>query len=477
MTEALVNLVRRERTQRELHRLAGTLQDWLMQRRQADHDGQEYLGFHETRLGSLRTVFMSALDELARQVSGLDLDRDAGEVYEECRDLDEAIVWLRRVWEYFADKFAQREDPNDKWLGRLLRAADEVVWSCYEPIMGQAKKAMGPAPLAYVEPEYSPAAIQADRPLPYGLRLGAAVTHADSLRDFLRTLPVPVVRLPPWCVKDPWWLVYVAHEMGHHLLHELELQAHFREGLRRAARSRAKRGVTDTDANFWAQWSEEIFADLFSLCMVGPWALWALAEVERGTAAEMVRRRDEYPSPVIRLALLARAARALGLDRTGMFSGLPLGRLARQDVLARRDWAVLKAAVCFALGPLPGELGTLEKLCKFEAKVFARPDGKVEAWAQQLRNGVYAERSPESARQAISAAVCAWSAVANLARDKERATARTALARNTVESLIRCAPPGRRPAQKVAGPEVGRDLITQVLKAARSNRPRVQTEK
>jgi hypothetical protein len=472
MANALVNQVRRERTQRELERLASALAAWFRERHQADFDGNEYLGFHETRLASLKAVFKGAIDELTCHVCRLDFGRDPGEVYEQCRDFDEAIVWLRRVWEYFQDKFAQRDDQKGRpGFGRLLRAADEVVWSCYHPVMRRATTAeprlrMGPAPLAYVEPEYSPAAVPGDRPLPYTLRLGAGVKHADFMREFLRTLPVPVLRLPPWCVEDPWWLVYVAHEVGHHVLHELELQGHFRQGMRDAARAQKKLGVTEPDANYWGQWGEEVFADVFSLLMVGPWALWAIAEVERGTPAEMVRRRDDYPSPVIRLAVMRLAARRLGLDVSGMLAGLNLVRLARQDVLARRDWAVIKGAVRFALGPLPGNFGTLAELCALDPKVFRRPGGKVEAWAEQLPKGPYAERDPESARQAVSAALCAWSAVAALSNDQVRAAARTALATHTQESLIRCAPLGTRPAQKVADAQVGRDLIAQVLAAA-----------
>jgi hypothetical protein len=59
-----------------------------------------------------------------------------------------------------------------------------------------------PAPLAFIEPEYSPAALESDKQLRTQVPLEAEVR---SLDNFLQSLPIPLLRLPPWCVAAPWW--------------------------------------------------------------------------------------------------------------------------------------------------------------------------------------------------------------------------------------------------------------------------------
>lgn len=118
-----------------------------------------------------------------------------------------------------------------------LAAADEVVWSCYHsPCLAAAARSdkvrHGAAPLAFIDPQYSPAAVEADKPPPANLEL---TVNVASLED-VKKLPIPLLRLPTWCVNAPWWLIYVAHETGHHLQHDLGLIGHFRRGMEAAAR-------------------------------------------------------------------------------------------------------------------------------------------------------------------------------------------------------------------------------------------------
>ena len=91
-----------------------------------------------------------------------------------------------------------------------MRRGREIVASRAEE---DVYKALG---LPYIEPEYSPMAIPRDDPPP------DLAPEADSvLAAFLGKLPVPLISLPPLCVTDPWWLILVAHEVGHHLQFDL----------------------------------------------------------------------------------------------------------------------------------------------------------------------------------------------------------------------------------------------------------------
>lgn len=71
-----------------------------------------------------------------------------GDFYSNRLAYDEAPLGRRRVWEFFRDMFAQRDDDR---LNGLLKAADKTIWSCYHYALlkaGQPKH--GPAPLAFM---------------------------------------------------------------------------------------------------------------------------------------------------------------------------------------------------------------------------------------------------------------------------------------------------------------------------------------
>src|SRR5262249_54014944 len=157
---------------------------------------------------------------------------------------------------YFRDKFDQRDDPL---LSPVLGAADDVVWSCHQQIYRQAKAwepqvESGPAPLPYIESWYSPQAFPAEL-VPQDLK---SEVDVGFLREYLNKLPIPVVRLQPACVDAPWWLIYLGHEVGHHIqfsiLPEMGLIERFKEAVGAAVLAH---GGSDEDAKRWRQWSPE----------------------------------------------------------------------------------------------------------------------------------------------------------------------------------------------------------------------------
>lgn len=374
MNSEFTSIIRREQTRHQLELVSKNIADELQVLITLDQ-----LGLHKTQLESVKAILDIAARELAMHLSDIATDQlSLEEVYDACREYDQAIIWLQRLWNYLKEKFSQHHElGNTRDVSRLLKAADEVVWSCFHGVLGKALGRHGPAPLTYIEPEYSPATIQTDKPLPVHLMLEADLEFLD---ECLQALPIPVLRLPPACVSSPWWLIFVGHEVGHHVQYALDLLASFREGMTAAA---MEQGFSEEEAAAtWGNWGEEIFADVFSIMVMGQFALRAMAELEAGAPAKMVKRKSNYPSPVVRLALMKALADALGLKTDTELLGLDLEAIANSNPTSKRDYAVIPAAVTFALQPLPNQR-LLSDLCDFDKNLFA--DGAtVSGWGVML---------------------------------------------------------------------------------------------
>jgi hypothetical protein len=460
------NRSRRQQTQIELVRLHNAFDRWLEYQRSLDrNDEDKYVGRHKTQLEAIESLLKGALQPLQKHVDDSDDGKASDAFYSEFRAYDEAIVGLERLWQFFRDKLDQRDPARRE--SAVLRAADEVVWSCYRDIFKRPLKGVrqGPPPLSYIAPEYSPAALQSDRP-PSGLMLGADL---DFLEGFLKTLPVPLLRLPPWAVDAPWWLIYVAHEVGHHVQKDLVLIAWFAAGIRAAA---ARAGTLEApELDKWSKWGEEIFADLFSIMMMGPWAIFGVLEAEWSPTELMVKRKREYPSPVIRLALMQRTAQLLSnaLEETWFdpLQGIDLKAIADKDPVARRDWQAVEPICHFCVGPLRDDFGTLQRICGLRPGVFSQT-GAVWEWSRVIRKpeAILTKHELETARHLAGATLQTWAAVTANGPIDDRD--RSALARRATDFLVKSAEPGTRGALMPAGamPEMGANLLDRLLRNA-----------
>lgn len=282
-------------TEAEWRRLKRELDAWHERRVRADAVGQ-----HRSQLEAAYTLVDRVLAELRVSIAAL---AGAGPaVAEQCRVHDRRLAWLRRLWDFFRERFDQRDDTT---LAPVLRGADEVVWSCHrEPFAALASVAAdgdGPPPLPYVEAALTPEVF------PHGLVPGELRRDVDApfLRRALDALPFAVVRVPASCATAPWWLVHLGHEVGHVVDGRLvgyQARTALVEGL----------GLDASATSDWVQWSGETFADAYAALMHGQWALWALAVAESHDEGVMRTRRDSYPPPVVRLLVMAHACATLG---------------------------------------------------------------------------------------------------------------------------------------------------------------------
>jgi len=451
--EQLTNVVRRERTVRLFARARLSIEQWLQLRGDLDFDwNQQYVGRHESQRKALRTLLVDAVQSLADEAAALPADMPAGELFDRCRVFDEAAVWLERVWEFYRIKFDQRDHPV---TGSVVRAADEVVWSCYHPVMARVRSKHRPQPLPFLASEYSPAALESDKPVPAGLRPSLeAQGWSDALRAATSSLPVTLLRLPPWCIQDPWWLVFVAHEVGHHVQADLGLVGPFATAIEHAA---AAAGGDANTAGQWGRWAREIFADVFSIMMIGRSAVRAVAEVERSTEPRMRIATAAYPPPVVRLELMECVADMVGLPGDKMLSGDEPG-------------AIVKAVAAAALAQLPGVNRTLIDLCDVQTARFG-PTGAVGTWTDRLlTTGTFtAVPTHDTARWVIAGSLEAWLRIAAKPDANQRETDRARLATVTIEALLRSAPPDTRGPLIDAGPAPDtRRLVDALLEAART---------
>ena len=428
--------------------LQDAIVQWLERRRAADTDaGGAYIGRHKTQIEALESVLSAAAVALRTGAAGLPSSGDQepppeiGAFYDSCRDYDEAAVWLRRLWGFFRQKLDQRDDDGYK---DLLKAADEVVWSCYHGVMERARKrraqtSHGPAPLPFVAPEYSPAAIESDRPLPPGLTLSVDPPGWDAEVDnVVKALPMGLLQLPSWCVTAPWWLVYGAHEVGHHVQADLSLYEHVRSVIESAVKNR-----NPALAPRWKPWANEIFADFFSVLMVGPWAAWSVLEVERSTPERMVEAKSGYPSPVVRVALLAAAARALDPQVSSMSSPFDVDSLKKEYPSVAPHLDVVDDVIAALRQDLPGGLGGLENLCGFNAEGFRK---SVAFWKNRLAEENLPGTVPtiETARHVVAASAARYAEIVEQKDAGGRATLLNGLAEMTVKALHASAMPGTR---------------------------------
>jgi hypothetical protein len=281
-------------TEAEWRRLKRELDAWRERRMHAD-----VLGQHRSQLDAAFTLVDRALAEVRVSIAGTPGSAAGAASW---RVQDRRLAWLRRLWEFFRERFDQREDPS---LGAVLRGADEVVWSCHrEPfatLESVSAGAGGAPPLPYVEAALTPEVF------PHGLVPGSLRRDVDApfLTRALERLPFAVVRVPASCVTAPWWLVHLGHEVGH-VVDSMLL------GYPSRAAVVASLGLDARATDDWTQWSGETFADLYAVLMHGQWALWALATAEREDEAGLTARRDSYPPPVVRLLVMTHVCTQVG---------------------------------------------------------------------------------------------------------------------------------------------------------------------
>jgi hypothetical protein len=419
----LAKRLRVAQTRQELEGLGAEINTWASKRHDADKVGQYF-----SQLSTLTGVLDNSLLRLTPELDALATaarHTSISKVYDQCRTFDKRIVWIRRLWKYFREKFDQR----DTSYADTLLAADEFVWSCYSETFARAKRnPRGALPLIYIEPQYSPNAIPRVEP-PSDLKSDVDV---DFLSKCLVQLPLPLIGLPTVCLTEPWWLAFLAHEIGHHVQYDIlpgtDLVPTFGSILAAAVTGsdEAPETLQRPEATRWNAWGREIFADAFSVLQIGQAAVWAIAELETASAGSMLKPKTLYPAPAVRLALLAGLAEGLGLeggnalrwvDPRGLTTDVQGGdQKLRSEAAAELDRipAILEAILEKPLAPLP----SLPGLCAWDTGEFLK---QTKYWSVELlKSQPQPENDVRAARYILSGALRAWQQISIVECDKKR---------------------------------------------------------
>lgn len=425
------------RSRESLARLRGEIEGWLGIRK-----ADERFGRFSVHLDVLSKVLTQMLDAIDADMTTLgNGDGPSGPVYERCRRADWRMSVVGRIHEWYAVKYDQRIDER---TGATLRAADEVVRSCWAESFVRTGRMPPTGPLAYLDPRYD--AVATPRvSVPSDLRAAGD----DLIGQFVRQLPIPVVALPAISTADPWWLVLAAHETGHHVQFDLapDLAQITRDALFAATSSAPG---DDELATAWAGWGLEVFSDAWATLCVGPSAAWAVEELQHSTPSRLVTAPaggDRYPPPAVRTALLGELARCVGAADPGpsadevayWLQGIAAGSVneAARAVVGRHLALASRAAKTLVELPVNGM--PLRDVAGWTAKRFA-PDGPVQRWAVQL-----AQPEPVIPGRSELAAACQGIAAGVLAYRTAATESDSALARvraNLPALLASCGPPG-----------------------------------
>ncbi len=407
-------------TTAELQRLRDEIREWHGARVKADRLQQ-----YATPLRLLNEIFEKATADIAAQVSTID-PKTPERAFEDCRRLDRANVWIRRVWNYFRRRFDQRDGATH--IAAVLKAADEVVWSCYADPFREIGRKDIVAPLPYIEDRLTAHAIPRED-LPPDL---AAEVDAQFLRRYLSALPIAVIALPPSCIEHPWNLIQCAHEAGHHVQYDListppwGLVGAFGNLIATAAGAETPPSKRESTMGRWRNWGREIFADTFAAFTVGPAAVVSLAGLLYSDPHTLLETKPLYPQPIVRLALMSELLTPAGTARhpvvTEIDALIATVQQATADdphaaglaTAAKQDLSLVPAVAKVIRCEKLLSTRTLPEITGWNPTTFGNK-GPIDYWADTLRKpGPYfPDKDLRCARLVLAGAALAWKKVCN----------------------------------------------------------------
>jgi hypothetical protein len=282
-------------------------------------------------------------------------------------------------------------------------------------------------------------------------------------------LPIPLVKLPPICAVAPWWLVYLGHEVGHQVLHDLKLMSDFNRKIQLAAGISPQALDDGTSNSVWGKWSEEIFADAFSVYMMGADAAWAVSELILDEDLRMLSSKTpNYPPPVVRLALLSGLVNALGLKDLNVQDDVDIDRLLHLHLdndIQRGNQTKAQQAVDLLHQVVPAlaehqkePANLLRKLCGWtiQEKGSFPPENAIRNWHNAFVSGKKPLFGPSlsMARLITSAAAQRWREIVSTDQFPDRSAAQEDLKKQFLEAIRTHRDPATRAAKKEALPDL-----------------------
>jgi hypothetical protein len=423
---------RRLRAAAELAELSKRIKDWKTMQEQIDTliPGAPG-GRHKSQIAAIAQTSSTAAFSVRRRFDDLPKKPET-EQWAELEKLEEAIVWLARFFEFFATKFEQRAGEAKF----VLTGADEVLWSCRQSFLanaGTVKKA--PPAVPFIGNHTTPIAVAHNATVPAALKIPVELDIDAGLRETIQRFPVPLLQLPSFFIRAPWSLVYIGHEAGHFLIHDLDLTGALEQ-------SRPK--------ELKAPWFEEFVADAMWLLLMGEPALDGLCDELWDTPERMGRSSHSHPPPTLRLRVMIRMARTVGILDDGSAEARTVG-LPAQDALEKQIVDTLTSPLY--------DGRTLPALLRFDPVTTAK---RLDWWQERLRKeNVPPARDVEAGRFIAAAAYREWARIS--AAEPLNPGDLEALSRRLLDFLPRVAPEGDRAPASVIVPPNGEALAKMIL--------------
>lgn len=248
--------------QHKLAGLAAEFQSW-----RDESEAQKPLEKHHTQIRRI-TVQLGGLQAVIRQelqaVTGSE-----GQILTACREIEQMILELHRIWEFFRSKLALRSVP---WFKNYLIAADELAWFCYHAAQQKTppahipREAIKEPPLVFFNGGSSPFthsrnwAYRAEDVADEGLQ-------TPEFIQVLKALPIPVIGIPWFQIQHLPEALIIAHEVGHNVEDDLKLTGRLKALLETAL---AAEQIPPGRQEAWKSWLGEIFADINGCLALGP---------------------------------------------------------------------------------------------------------------------------------------------------------------------------------------------------------------
>ncbi|XVS66529.1 hypothetical protein ACQPYE_10850 [Actinosynnema sp. CA-299493] len=232
------------------------------------------------------------------------------DVLDRCRQVQDGILEVYRIWEFFRSKFALRyHEPYRQFLA----VADEFVWACYEPALEHAEVTDRPGatgtepPLVYFSGDFSPFIHLRGENFDV-----EDVEGTEEYDDILLSLPVPVVALPRYQLDHLPELLLLAHEVGHCVERDFDLAFTTSRHLSYQAQD-----IPGDRRSTWRGWLSELFADCFATVMAGPAFVSALVDFlafgpDMTSDDQMPSRGTIHPPTRLRIAVATRLLERIG---------------------------------------------------------------------------------------------------------------------------------------------------------------------
>ena len=324
-----------------------------------------------------------------------------GSVLEDARNINSLVLGLRRIWEFFRSRLAQR---HDEAMRPFLQAADELAWACYIPMLDRMGAGKGrQPPMVFLNGGISPYLLGRDRAFRPEDVPGEAL-GGPTYDPILERLPIPMIGVPWYQIANLPDIPVIAHETGHAVEQDFGLHDAVLDNIS------AGLGATSQRLDAWQAWSGEIFADLWGCLTLGPAYVGSLmdflAEDKRHVEDQIATARNKYPTTYLRILLCLSAldlmdfeaeAKTLRNTWTAQYERHAMGKHA--DDVPKVVTALLDTPLTRA-----GEIKALRKIKRLR---FGR-----EQW-DYARDGA-AEVNGGNSRIKSATTIIVWAAMARL---------------------------------------------------------------